>query len=231
MHRPLKIFGIAIMIVSGVSVVTNVQAKSGNTMKFNWSNAYLSYLKEKPRFSYKKNKKKLTKLFYPHVYDKYENNEFQLNGKEKKSVSKVKSKVDSLKTPLFFKINTSSKFGKYNFKKHEFPFQPFSKTSYFHASGYCNPICKQQVDLLISNASLIQKISMSKANAKKLVDSRTGPDGNINRQVHLKLRFKITGAKSKRQSPTNDPSLIGKIVKATAYAGKRQTHKLQTWSG
>lgn len=220
----------AIVIVGALSALcgsAGMALAHTNALNFTWQNAYLAYLKEQPDFDYKSNMKSLTKVFYPNVYQKYKNNEFQLHGKEQDALEKIKDRVSKFGKPIVFKLTTNASFGKYNFSKQQFPFRPFKKGTYFLT---CQMRACPTVDLLIENPGFINAIKMKEEAAKKLVDSRNTSYGSVNRQITVSVLIKTVGVLRPSQSSTNNPSLKGEIIEAKAYTNSNESHVIQSWS-
>lgn len=255
-HNPkfqgLKLLGVGLLALSSVSLVTTAQAKPHKTLKYNWKNASLVYFKQNPKFL-KKHEQEIIHIAYPKTYSRYRNNRIALHQKEKKLMGQIKSMIAKIHTPVYFQIDRHYKLGKYNFKKHQFKFRHLrhnKEIQAFRSAGVkamaFEMVISNRIKIpkkiknikngrkreremeKVSNQNLFQAIKVKPAAAKKLLNNRKNKYGQINRTVDLSLRVKVLG--SQYSSRNGSPTFKGKILKATAYAGKNHTHKIQTWT-
>lgn len=220
------------------SMLWAAQTDQQNPLPYNEKTAYLAYIKYSPSYDYAKHSKTLLDKFHHREYLRYRDNEFKLHSAEQNAVDDVKKRIAALPDPTIFKLRTRANFGKYNFDDKAFKFTPVSSRTYWgvvEGSKLGSAQTGMQVlsgnnafDLTVSNPDFIQELPMAEKKAQKTLAQRTG-GGYVDRSVILVLHIQMKQTKTADQSDLSTPTLIGKIIGASAYANNKARQPLATW--
>ena len=82
---------------------------------YNWEYFFTAYRKMSKYFSYEANATELMKLYYPGLYKKYRNDEFELASQRAAAVKKIKQETNEFDQTIVHQFFTEWDFGKYDF--------------------------------------------------------------------------------------------------------------------
>ncbi|MBN2484524.1 MAG: DUF4852 domain-containing protein [Bacteroidales bacterium] len=125
-------------------------------------------------------------------YNALQDDEFE----QAKTISGLKSEVESINNENEYFIASVSAFGKYNFEKAAFEFAPFTEETNIEILGNVfsyRLTTNTNISLRFNNGTEISSLPMPYEKANYLVkmrkDKRTG---HVDRKVHLKIYFNLT---------------------------------------
>jgi hypothetical protein len=136
------------------------------------------------------------------TYRKVRNDEFELDGAIEEAYTEFISKINSTESFVgkTSELRLGSEFGKYNFKKKEFPITVMSKNSYVSFGGadiiiesYSSQGAKLSFDN-VNNAHSV--LPMVKADAKQFMKSRKNSRGNVDRSLTARYSYVIKSVKT-----------------------------------
>ena len=136
--------------------------------------------------------------FQNDIYDKYWNDEFDFNDKLNSTYLQIASKVKNFNSDVEYALTTTSEFGEYSFEQNMFEFTPFGLGTYFPMvnnpnSYYCQK-CKTftDINLFFKNGTDIQSLDINPDEASRIVKERKSSSGRVNRDVVIRVHFKLT---------------------------------------
>ena len=135
--------------------------------------------------------------FNNEMYKKYRDDEFLFESQKQKMLSEMVNNVKDINTGKTYIVYTGTEFGKYDFEKNEFEFNPLSERSYFkifdmtnnYYCGKCETLTS--IGLQFMNWQDIDGIKMDSNKAKKFIQSRKNSSGSVNRDVSIKIFYEI----------------------------------------
>jgi len=187
-----------LLVIVGLLVSPHVYAQP-----FTWGTMVTAMMKLNKSFNYKANVDAYMQMFRKDVWNRYHNDEFALDDKRKETLKIMQDQVAAFPIQEAIEIHSAQDFGKYNFEKGEFQFQPLSADQYFYVdnprfAGIVLPppnlrpfVSMPTIDnsfplkikLFFSNPEKISGIKMEKGFAKNFIGRRTSNYGDINRRV------------------------------------------------
>jgi len=133
------------------------------------------------------------------TYNHVKNDEFELNDAIEDATQKAFAWLENVSADYTYEIITTVQVGNYDFKTLSFPLDFEVGSNFFHASSSPRgglPGLAPGVSLHFNSIKNTNGLSleMPKDSAKAFLASRKDSYGNINRNVQLKIRAKITSA-------------------------------------
>lgn len=149
-----KSFTLAVLCTLMVS--TSVMAHD-----LNWDNLMIAAVKLQPQFDYEANVDSYMNIYRSDVWNRYRNDEFELQDKREETIKMMKERVSSFPLNEEFVVYTSFEFGDYDFKKQIFPLDSLTEATYFHASNWNHGSFPDTYKVFFSNPSKIGDINMT----------------------------------------------------------------------
>ncbi|WP_203299398.1 DUF4852 domain-containing protein [Marinobacter sediminum] len=213
----MKNLGIAVF----ASLVVFSQGVFGH--EFNWTNLMLASAKLQPAFDYEANVDSYMYIYRNDVWDRYRNDEFELQDKRDETQEIMKSRIDSFDIGEAFVINTSFDFGEYDFSNGIFPVESIGESAYFSESRYNSKSFPSTYRVFFDNPEMIGDLKMNKELAKSFLNSRKSSYGSVDRSINAKMEFVIIETK------TNPRDLVAQLTKVTFYKDRNRTGVLETF--
>ena len=190
--------------------------------ELNWENMLFSSLKLQKNIDYEKNADCYLQQFRKTLWNKYRNDEFELEARRKESITQLKNRIAAFDLNDEFVTYTDFNIGKYNFKKQSFPVSGLTQTTYFYQTVYagCGDFARQY-KVFFNNTNMIGDLNMPKEKAKQFIKYRKDSRGKISRKIYAKLYFKIVSLKG---SPDN---LMAKLTRVTLYDNHKRQRVLK----
>lgn len=204
-----KIVGAAIL---GLSFMCSANAASNAGAKdLDWGDCTNMYLYLSGKTDYASMVDEYMKDFYNETYDRYHNDEFEMDGQRKKTIEKMKAAVQAVNPDVVYQLRVRFYFGKYDFNKNvypvvadngnfnleNFPAKAFMDNSYYeidrgHYGFYSenNREFPVSYKLSFSNPEVMQPLHMDVNAAKAFLKRHTNtmePD----RRIYGKVKYKI----------------------------------------
>ncbi|MDX1928825.1 MAG: DUF4852 domain-containing protein [Pirellulaceae bacterium] len=203
-------------------VLSCVVGQSSNLFAhdFEWKNLLMASLKLRQGLDYDANVDSYMEVFRPDVWNRYRNDEFEMVGKRKETIAMMKQSIDSFDLEEYFDIRTSTRFRNYDFDSKCFPIDALTEKSYFYASSYPNGGFPSTIEVFMRNPKVVNKFDMGESQAKEFLRTRKDRNGDINRNVYLKLSVRIVKAKP------GPNELIAEIMNYRIYADENYTKLL-----
>lgn len=187
----------------------------------NWDNLMMAAVKMQPQFDYEANVDSYMKIYRSDVWDRYKNDEFELQDKRNETIKMMKDKISSFSLDEPFIIYTSFKFGSYDFDEQMFPLNSFAGNSYLVEKRYNNWSFPKAYKVFFNNPERIGDINMEKEKAKKFLKKRKSSYGNVDRNVNAKIKFRITDLKNGRNK------LEAELEDVTIYSDDQMSKVIQ----
>jgi len=194
--------------------------------EFTWTNLMLASAKLQPSFDYEANVDSYMRLYRADVWNRYKNDEFELQDKRNDTVAIMKEAVSSFSLDEQFSINTSFEFGEYDFSKQVFPLDAVNSNSYYERSRNWVGSFPEDFQVFFGNPDKVGDISMAKDDAKRFLTSRKNSSGNVDRHVPAQLRFRI---KKVRSIDSRHARLEAELTKVTIYHDRNHQKVLQEY--
>ncbi len=189
---------------------------------FSWTNLMLAAVKMQPHFDYDANVDSYMQMYRPDVWNRYRNDEFELQDKREETIKIMKDRVASFSLNEEFVVHTVFKFGDYNFKKQLFPLDSLTANTCFSESAPRHfGSFPYNYKLFFTNPSRIGDIDMVKEDAKKFIQKRKDKYGSVNRRINAKLKFRIIKLKNGRDE------LEAELTHVTLYSDDKQVNVLE----
>ncbi|MEW5682373.1 MAG: DUF4852 domain-containing protein [Pseudomonadota bacterium] len=162
---------------------------------YNWAYFFTAYRKMSKYFSYDQNATDLMRIYYPDIYTKYRNDEFELASKRQAAVSKIKQTTEEFDETRVHQLFTEWDFGTYDFEKSEFPLDSLTTTtSYsFKQDSLRMPSNNfpREFRLYFTNPEVIGNLKMDPEAAKVFLQKKKNSRGTINRELPAMFYFKL----------------------------------------
>lgn len=185
---------------------------------FTAENMFLSFAKLKTDYDYEKYGEGLTIGFRRDVWNKYRNDEFEINDKIAETIAMVKKRVSEFSLDGEYTIHTTFRFEDYDFTNEMFPLDSLTKESYYHPDG--SAFSGRLIEwhgtettnfyVFFENTDVIGNLDMPKDIAKQFLQSRKR-GSNVYRKVPAQLKFKIV------KLGDEDSVLIAKLTSVEIY--------------
>ena len=207
---------------------TTVQASTAahvlpQANSLSWDKLLHASMKMDSSFDYQQQADSYMKKFRYKVWDKYRNDEFELDEKRQETILIMKSRSEKFDPSALYVINTTFSIGSYDFNKSLFPLDSLSEGTHYKYSQNRTYGLPYAYKVKFSNPSLIGDIHMTKNNANKFIKSRKNSYGNVNRNVYSKLFFTIS------QIEDGGTEFIAKLKSAYIYADKENRNLLHKY--
>lgn len=163
------------------------------------------------------------KVFRAAVWERYRNDEFELQDKREETVDIMKQELSSFNLDEPFIINTTVEFEKYNFKKEKFEMNPFGENIFFNSRKCCFKVFSNEYRVFFNNGNLIDGLPMPKDKAKNFLNSRKGYGGSVDRRVYARIEFKLTKLQ-------NDKEFMSQIINLSLFADRNHSKLLYEYS-
>ncbi|ACV69793.1 DUF4852 domain-containing protein [Desulfohalobium retbaense] len=209
-----KIFSLALLC----ALVCSTSAMAHD---LNWDNLMMAAVKMQPHFDYEANVDSYMKIYRSDVWDRYKNDEFEIQDKRNETIKMMKDRFSSFSLDEEFTIYTSLKFGSYDFDKQVFPLNSFSANSYLVERRYNNWSFPKAYKVFFINPEKIGDINMEKDKAKNFLKKRKSSYGNVDRNVNAKIKFSVTDLKNGRNE------LEAKLEHVTIYSDDQMSKVIQ----
>jgi|AntDeeMinimDraft_4_1070355.scaffolds.fasta_scaffold08230_1 hypothetical protein len=191
--------------------------------EFNWTNLMLTSAKLQPAFDYEANVDSYMYIYRNDVWDRYRNDEFELQDKRDETQEIMKSRIASFDVGESFVINTSFNFGEYDFSNEMFPVESIGESAYFNQRRYNSKSFPSTYRVFFDNPGMIGDLKMNKEQAKSFLNSRKSSYGSVDRSINVKMEFVIIETK------TNPKDLVAQFTKVTFYKDSNRTGVLETF--
>ncbi len=185
---------------------------------YNWEYFFTAYRKMSKYFSYEANATELMKLYYPGLYKKYRNDEFELASQRAAAVKKIKQETNEFDETSVHQFFTEWDFGKYDFDKGEFPLDSLSSTTsyrfkqdYFRTPDNNFP---REFRLYFTNPEVIGNLNIEPEAAKVFLQKKKNSKGRINRELPAMFYFKLV------RLDEGQGIFYGEILDGEVYYGK-----------
>lgn len=187
----------------------------------NWDNLMMAAVKMQPQFDYEANVDSYMKIYRSDVWDRYRNDEFELQDKRDETVKMMKERISSFPLNEEFVVYTSFDFGDYDFKKQVFPLDSLTETTYFPEFRGNSGSFPYTYKVFFKNTAKIGNINMAKDDARNFLKKRKDRYGDVDRSVNAKLQFRITKLKNGRDE------LEAELTHVTIYSDDQRAKVLQ----
>lgn len=137
-----------------------------------WDSLMLAAVKMQPHFDYEANVDSYMQLYRSDVWNRYRNDEFELQEKREETIGMMKERASSFPLEEEFVVYATFDFGDYDFKKEAFPLNALSETTYFNDRNDRNGSFPYTYKVFFSNPAKIGDINMAKDEAKSFLKSR-----------------------------------------------------------
>ncbi len=203
--------------------VTYVSSVTCSANEFSWKNLMLAEAQLDPDYDFEANASWYMKMYRPNVWKRSKNNEFTFHGEIQKTAEIFKKQAKELDLKDTFTIKSNLTLGKYNFKTNSFPITPNGSETYWkkYRPIYASDAVREY-RVFMQNHELLKEIKVKFDEAQKLIESRTGRYGDVDRRVWIELKIKIIKRRSERGQ------LLGVVEKATFYQDRMYSLALQT---
>jgi len=204
------------MIKRVLAVLLVVFTTASYSHEFSWDNLMLSDAKLNPSFDYEVYVDAYMMRYRNPVWKKYKNDEFELEGKRQETIEMMKKRFDAFDINQEFVINTSFKFGKYDFKQQAFPLDGVSGNSYFHQSKrwYGESVFPYRYSVYFTNPEIMGTLPMEKSVAKAFIQTKKSQHGGVDRRLPARIKFKIVQKRGEAEFDAN-------ITEITVYDKKQ----------
>lgn len=210
-------------VVGTIFVYMLIGMSSVMAHDFKWDNLMLAAVKLQPQFDYEANVDSYMELYRNDVWNRYRNDEFELQEKRHETIQMMKEKVSSFSLGEEFVIYTKFEFGKYDFKNQLFPLDALSENVYFYDKEWDSGSFPAKYVVYFENPSKVGNIEMNKEEARTFIQRRKSRSGHIDREVGAKLQFVIAGLKN------GSNELKAKLTQVTIYSDDERTKMLQKY--
>jgi hypothetical protein len=185
-----------------------------------WQKLLLATLQLRQGLDYDANVDSYMEVFRPDVWNRYRNDEFELEAKREETIELMKRAVSSFNLKEDFVVRTSTEFGNYDFSNQTFPLGAYTESTYFYKSHYPHGSFPDSFRVFMKNFDSIREFEMSNSKARDFLQSRKDRNGRIDRRVHLLLHLRIIGIKSEPNE------LHAEITKAWIYNKSNWTQEI-----
>lgn len=189
---------------------------------FTWGELLNGRMKLDKSFDYEVHVDSYMKNFRSAVWNRYRNDEFELQDKREETIRMMKDKANQFPLEEEMVINTTFEIGKYDFKKKMFPLAPLSESSYYYDINHSSGTLPRQLKVYFSNPDMIKDLPMEKNNAKAFVSRHKDTYGNVNRTVYGSLHFKLIQIKG-------SDSLLAKVTAAEVFEDNSRSKLLRKY--
>lgn len=204
-------------------LVTVFGATTAIAHELKWDSLMLAAVKMQPHFDYEANVDSYMKLYRPDEWNRYRNDEFELQDKRQETIAIMKEQVAAFSLEEEFVVYTTFEFGDYDFKNEVFPLDALGETTYFHDRKYGYGTFPSEYKVFFSNPTKVGDINMPKSDAKDFLQSRKDRFGYVDRRLNAKIAFRITNLKNGRNE------LVGELTHVTIYSDDQRARVLQEY--
>jgi len=181
------------MIKNLLTSITFLFSITTHAHEFNWDNLMLAHSQLNPAFDYEVAVDTYMKLYRFPVWQKYKNDEFELEEKRQQTIELMQQRIESFDLNEEFTLRTSVEFEQYDFKTEEFPLTQLSGNSYFYNSNnrVDSYAFARVYQVYFKNTDIFGNLEMQKEDAKNFVQSKKTPTGRIKRALPMEIKFVI----------------------------------------
>lgn len=194
--------------VSGPSIGEEKNGLSAKGIPFDWEHMLPAYMYYHPDFDFEVYFPKYMAVFHPGKWRKVKNDEFEIGRAKAIYIDEMRGQRDHYDSTEIYEAMLAVRIGQYDFKEKCFPLE----NSLLHESSFSTNraiVNKHIVGLTSPYPNIfnvvftsvadqdfpVSKIPIEETVAKQVISSRKHKNGYIDRKVHAKVKFRITGAR------------------------------------
>lgn len=170
-----------------------------SAQRLDWERFLLADMQLQPGFDYTEHADSYMRIFRRNIWDKYRNDEFELESKRRETISMMKQRAATFSPDSLFLIQTSFDFGNYDFDQNLFPLDSISESSFFSYDKFSSYTLPGKYKLGFTNPFMIGDLYMNELDAKTFLQKRKNRSGYVDRKVYAKLFFsdiKLEGSRN-----------------------------------
>ena len=194
---------------------------------YNWGYFFTAYRKMSKYFSYEHSATDLMRIYYPDIYKKYRNDEFELASQRNDAVMKIKQRTDEFDENRVHIMYTNWDFGKYDFGNEEFPLDSLTPTARYRFKQnrvrMPSNSFPYEFSLYFTNPEIIGNLKMPPEEAKVFLQTKKRSSGSVNRKLPVIFYFKLVRLDEGKNS------FYAEILDGEVYYGKKDNRVVKTF--